>query len=178
MPKRTPKKKFRSSLKTYIGIDPGVTGGIAALHVKHGEVSEVVYMSMPRTERDQFEAVKELASHGSIVHACVEAVHSFPHDGGKSAFTFGCGYGRIRMALIGLGIPFEDPLPKEWQGSLKIRAAKKKQRKEKLRAKCQELYPDLPIWSEPRSLGRQRAMCDALLLADYCYKYKEGLLRG
>ncbi len=44
----------------------------------------------------------------------------------------------------------------------------KGQKKEKLRAKAQQLFPELPIWKTPKTKGIQLAIADALLIAHYC----------
>jgi hypothetical protein len=84
------------------------------------------------------------------------------------------------MALTSAGIPFEPIRPQAWQKALGITPRKKTESKpdfkNRLRAKAQQLYPSLPLWSEPKSKGKQLALCDALLIATYCKRKYLGQL--
>ena len=107
-----------------------------------------------------------------MVHmACIEKVHAMPKQGVTSMFTFGYGYGGLRMALIAAGFPFQEVQPRAWQKHFGITAKKpsesKQQFKDRLRAKCQQLFPRLvDLWG--LGITKQRMVCDALLIAEYC----------
>ena len=92
-----------------------------------------------------------------------------PNEGHKGTFTFGEGFGRLKMALVAAGIPYELVEPQRWQKEFSIASRKakepKKLLKERCRAMAQQLFPDLSIWTG--TLGLQRAVCDAVLLAEY-----------
>lgn len=192
MPKPNQSRDIDRLLETsiYLGIDPGIKGGIVALIpdwlLSHGGVynefgekfnNPVVYTPMPITELDLWNSLIGFKPHSlqcSII-ACIEQVHSMPKQGVKSMFTFGQNYGSLRMALTILtqetGGAWHTVRSQEWMKALKIpsKAGEEyNERKERLRGIAQRMYPTLPIWSEPKSLGRQRAICDALLIARYC----------
>jgi hypothetical protein len=162
-----------------IGIDPGKKGGIAAVYTR---LSRVLALPMPETEADIWRIVSDLYNpsyreNGLECHCVIEKVHSMPQQGIASAFTFGWGYGGLRMALIACGIPFREIDPKVWQKDLGISRRKEeadRDWKKRLRGKAQQLFPGLPIWKEPRSEGRQLAISDALLIADYCRRINGG----
>lgn len=167
-------KIVKSSNALYIGIDPGGSGGGLAL-LSSQEVVEAV--AMPKTERDLWDKLESwslLARNSGKMktYAVIERVHSMPSQSAQSGFSFGLNYGQCRLALIALGIPFDDPAPQTWMKALNIPSslsgAKKAEKKEKLRAKAQQLFPELPIWKQPKSKGIQLAICDALLIAHYC----------
>lgn len=132
----------------YIGIDPGVHGGIAFI-----DKGEAFAVPIPETEADIIEVLKYYP--GEKKFALVERVHSSPQMGVKSAFTFGRGYGGLRMALVSLKIPFEEVAPNVWQKAMKCQT---KGDKNVSKAKAQELFPDLKI---------THAIADSLLIAEY-----------
>jgi len=159
-----PKKK--PSL-TILGIDPGKSGGFALL----GGGVVLDYSAMPKTERDIYDIVHEYHRFYRIDRVCIEHVTSSPQMGVTSAFTFGMGYGGLRMVVSSLRVPFESIRPQAWQKGLGIPPRKTKkgetkpQFKDRLRRKAQELFPKLDVWEQ--TLGMQRAVCDALLITEY-----------
>lgn len=140
-------------MSLYIGIDPGTGGGIAALTAT-GDVHLVT--AMPATERDVFELLTGLA--GS--RAVLEFVRSSPQMGVKSAFTFGQGYGGLRMALLAAGIPFDEVHPIKWQNAMQARSSGDKN---VTKRRAQELFPQVRC---------THANSDALLLAEYCRRVR------
>ncbi len=144
-------------MKTTIGIDPGVNGGIAWITDGKPCVEK-----MPDTLLDLWELFNDIMS--SCVSAgtdwrdskaYIEHVHSSPQMGVKSAFTFGQGYGRLEMALTCASIPFERVRPQAWQKAL---GCLTKGDKNVSKRRAQELYPQLKI---------THATADALLIATY-----------
>ena len=102
--------------------------------------------------------------------AVIEKVTSSPQMGVASSFKFGCGYGKLLMALTAAGISFREVRPQVWMRALGIppRKVKKEtqlQFKDRLRGVAQQMFPGLSLWEE--TLGEQRAVCDALLIAEY-----------
>lgn len=146
-----------------LGIDPGKQGGIVHLP-KSGVVH---YWTMPETEYDVAQVIRELS--GVVVVCYIEKVHSMPNQSAQSGFTFGMGYGGLRMALIMAEIPFQEVTPRKWQAEFSIPSRKptenKTEFKKKLRAKAQQLFPTLEIWK--CLMKDQLAVCDALLIAEY-----------
>jgi len=159
----------------YVGIDPGKQGGLAVLvPITHPRPQPGTYearaTSMPETELEIWQWLKQLADSNHRLVAVIEKVHSMPKQGVVSMFTFGRNYGTLRMALTAVGAVWEAVAPEIWQRGLNIPLRKETtvQRKLKLKEAAQRLFPQLPVWREPRSLGKQKAVCDALLLAEYC----------
>lgn len=147
----------------FIGIDPGVSGALAFL----GEDGRLVAVhKMPETERDILELLRlhtvKDALTAVTARAVLEKVHSTPGMGVSSAFTFGKGYGRLRMALVALDIPFDEPSPQAWQKALLFRTGGDKNVS---KARAQELFSvKVTNWN-----------ADALLLAEYCRRVQLGL---
>lgn len=161
--------------RIYIGIDPGQAGGLVALF-SSGRIEAT---PMPATERDIWLWFRDLGEF-NIAHAVIEKVHSMPDQSSQSSFTFGKGYGGLRMCLVAAGIPFEEVDPRSWQKALAIPSKKKEESKgawkNRLLALAQQLYPVLPLWTEKKAKGKQLAIADALLIATYCQRKHEGRL--
>lgn len=132
-----------------IGIDPGVSGGIAFL-----DGDEALVERMPETERDILDLLRLYP--GERKFAVLEFVRSSPQMGVKSAFTFGRGYGGLRMALLACDIPFEEVTPAKWQAVMGCRT---KGDKNVSKARAQQLFPAVKV---------THAKADALLLAEFC----------
>jgi hypothetical protein len=137
-------------MKLHIGIDPGLSGGIAFIPT----TGEPWAHKMPETDRDLYDLLRD-STRDSEARAVVELVHSSPQMGVKSAFTFGEGYGRLGMALTALGVPYERVRPQAWQ---KAMGCLTKGDKNVSKRKAQELFPTLKI---------THAIADALLIAEY-----------
>lgn len=136
---------------SYIGIDPGVAGGLAFI----GESGIVVASRMPETDADLLELLREWG-HSPRPFAVLEFVRSSPQMGVRSAFTFGRGYGAIRMALAAAAIPFAEVTPGKWQAAMGCRT---KGDKHVTKRRAQELFPSVKVTNY---------VADALLLAAYC----------
>jgi hypothetical protein len=138
----------------FYGIDPGVAGGIACID-QAGEV--LCAVKMPGTESDVFHVIQKPrgATPDEPRRAVLERVASSPQMGVVSAFTFGRGYGALRMALTVARIRFEEVSPVKWQNVLGCRT---KGDKNVSKRKAQQLFPQIEI---------THAIADALLLAEY-----------
>lgn len=135
-----------------IGIDPGMSGGIAMLEKDKPPLVE----KMPETERDLFDFLTELYSTvDSLPKAYIEAVHAMPKQGVTSSFTFGASYGGLRMALVAVGIPFETVPPGTWQRAMSCLS---KGDKNVTKRRAQELFPSVKV---------THAKADALLIAAF-----------
>ena len=90
-------------MKRWIGIDPGSNGAIAMI-CENGDV-EIYELT-----DDRLLILFPSWCFDDCI-ACVEQVASSPQMGVKSAFSFGEGYGKIKMALMCHYIPFEAVTP-------------------------------------------------------------------
>lgn len=132
-----------------IGIDPGLSGGIAWIHDGKAAAEK-----MPETERDLLDLLTGIAREGPCF-AVIEQVASSPQMGVVSAFTFGVGYGRLQMALTAAGIPYDRIRPMKWQTAMQCRT---KGDKNVSKRRAQELFPAMKC---------THAISDALLMAEY-----------
>lgn len=137
-------------MKIYIGIDPGLSGGIAFIPT----TGEAWAHKMPETDRDLIDLLRD-ATRDTDARAMLELVHSSPQMGVKSAFTFGEGFGRLGMALTALGVPYERVRPQAWQ---KAMGCLTKGDKNVSKRRAQELFPTLKV---------THAIADALLIGEF-----------
>lgn len=138
----------------YIGIDPGKGGGIAVL--EDGVVESCI--PMPKTDRDVYDFLRDC---GCLSKAMLEFVRSSPQMGVTSAFTFGQGYGALRMALCAIDIAFDEVTPQKWQRGM---GCLSKGDKNVTKRRAQELFPKVKV---------THAIADALLLAEYCRRFHQ-----
>lgn len=145
----------------YIGIDPGVSGGIAAIDQQRNVERAIV---MPSTDADILAALRHLAWHHTV-KAVIEDVHASPQMGVVSAYTFGGIVRALRMALTAADIPFHAIRPGEWQralGCLQPKGAARafgQKDKNITKRRAIELFPAAKV---------THSIADALLLAEYC----------
>lgn len=78
-----------------------------------------------------------------------------PGQGVTSMFTFGMGYGALRMAVLASGIPFEGVTPQAWMKGLGCLTGGDKT---VTRARAQTLFPELKVTDQ---------IADALLIAEF-----------
>lgn len=140
-------------MKAYLGIDPGKSGGMAIV----GQSDTPLAYAMPETEADILDVLHTLATYkGCEIIAAIEKVSSSPQQGVVSAFTFGMGYGGLRMALTALKIPWREVRPQVWQKEL---GCLTKGDKNVSKRRAQQLFPSL--------FKITHATADALLIAEW-----------
>ena len=147
----------------YFGIDPGVNGGIALLD---GEGHVIEALKMPTTDADLlhhllFNFVFKFVP--TRCRAVLERASASPQMGVVSAFTFGRGYGALRMALTASQIPFDEVSPVKWQTAMGCRTGGDKNVSKR---RAQQLFPGVTV---------VHAIADALLLAEYCRRVDRGM---
>lgn len=181
----------------YIGIDPGKKGGIACITPNDKGTLLADTWEMPEGELDLWKIFQELSGLMLMgtMKACIEHVTASPQAGVTSMFTFGYGYGRLRMGLMAIGVSHQPVRPQVWQkamnisprkrgemkgvdgvkvGFKKVGGEKDREFKERLRLKAQQLFPNLEVWNS--GIGKQLAISDALLIAEYCRRVSTGVL--
>ena len=148
-----------------IGIDPGVNGGIVALR---DDGSIIFAEKMPETDRGILDLLRRIDDrHGAEpVRAVLENVHSMPKQGIVSAFTFGQGFGGLRMALAACEIPYDLVVPRKWQPLVGVlypkRAVGESRDKNVSKVRAQQLFPSIKV---------THAIADALLIAEACRRW-------
>jgi len=141
--------------KYVMGIDPGVSGGIA-----FWDNDGVRAHKMPATLADLWALIHDNCYRISTV-AYLEKVASMSGEGVRSVFTFGQNFGALRMALTAAGIPFFSVPPQTWckkMGLKKKKTETNTEWKNRHKALAQELFPHLKI---------THYTADALLIMEY-----------
>lgn len=188
---KLPATKKADEGRIFFGLDPGKSGGITVIDTEaEGGGTSVLPIAIPETPHDLWKLFASNGwSHNELAVAVLEKVSSSPQQGVTSAFSFGRSYERLVMMLTVAHIPFEEISPQTWQKALGITPRKKGKKvgkkvvgeetypqfKKRLRAFTQRLFPTLPIWSE--KMGVQLAVCDSILIAEYCRRKHTGLLK-
>lgn len=153
----------------YMGIDPGVGGGLAWLQVSNSE-TELYYAATPRLETEacigaEFEYLVES---GLPIWATIEWVSPFAKANTRSSFTFGANYGFLRGLLVAHGIAFQTVKPQNWLRGLNLRTKQKDETQREWKTyllECaQNMFPD---WEFPKTKGDRFAVADAILIAEY-----------
>ena len=96
----------------YIGIDPGMKGGVAFISPENYGT-----YPMPATRKQLYDLLSEIIPTDPSIgtRAVVESVHSMPKQGVASTFKFGKGYGEILGILTALGVEIHEPTPQAWK---------------------------------------------------------------
>lgn len=137
-------------MKGFIGIDPGVNGGIC-FESPNGIVSA---HGCPATLKDMVDLIKEQPNYNGDYLAVIENVHSMPGQGVASTFKFGKNFGEWLAILASLGIPYVEISPQKWQKHFSGMPTKKKgekaskfktRRKNHLKHLAQQRHPDLKV---------------------------------
>ena len=138
-------------MRLYLGIDPGLTGGIAWI----SEAGTMSAVKMPPTEGEILDQLRDVTALGEPVCA-LEKVHAMPRQGVSSTFKFGMGYGFLRGCLLALEIPWMDVPPGVWQRTLQCLS---KGDKRVTRQRARQMWPHIRVTN---------AIADAMLIAEYC----------
>lgn len=147
--------------QTFIGIDPGATGAIAAISPTGITFIDcpVVKMSGKTKPNPTLMAseLKQLITPDSII--IIENVHAMPGQGVTSMFSFGMGYGCWLGIITALNIPVEFISPQSWKKYYGLSTDK-----EASRVKALQLFP---CQAAELKLKKHHGRAEALLLAEY-----------
>jgi Holliday junction resolvasome RuvABC endonuclease subunit len=167
----------------FVGIDPGLTGGIAVIDEKTtpiyvgafkavaGEFSAHAFADMLNAIR-QVNPVMILSNTRIVVG--VEKVHSMPGQGVSSSFKFGNTYGKIQGVLAAKHIPFELITPQAWTRVM-LAGEPKDDKKNRGKNVAQRLWPELSLRENERCRTVHSGMADALLIAEYLRRKHLGI---
>lgn len=142
-----------------IGIDPGLSGGIAVLSGMHVLQLHKMPVIKNGTKKviDTHALVELLQGYDHAGLTVIEKVHAMPKQGVSSTFTFGFGCGILEGVLAGLSMPMAYVTPQAWQKSMfnGIDAALGKKRST---AFARKRWPSVKKWND----GMADAACIAL----------------
>ena len=152
-----------------IGIDPGLSGGIAVLdNNKVIDLFDMPVMADGKKNKKQLNSallaklIKEKTSNSSESAVIVEQVNAMPGQGVTSMFNFGQTFGAIKGICATLELPIFFVRPSKWKKHFELINSSK----DASRTKAIEMYPHL---AEKLSKKKDVNKSDAILIARfYC----------
>ena len=150
-----------------IGIDPGLSGGIAILdNSKVMELFDMPVMPDGKKNKRQLNSallVKLIKDHIKNLEdtvMVVEQVNAMPGQGVTSMFNFGQTFGAIKGICAALGLPIFFVRPAKWKKHFELINSTK----DASRTKAIEMYP---AFSDKLSKKKDVNKSDAILIARY-----------
>ena len=150
-----------------IGIDPGLSGGIAILKEnKVLDLFDMPVMSEGKKNKRQLNSaqlanlIKKNIKTNEDVAVVVEQVNAMPGQGVTSMFNFGQSFGAIKGVCAALKVPIYFVRPSKWKKYFDLINSSK----DASRTKVIEMYPTL---SEQLSKKKDVNKSDAILIARF-----------
>ena len=153
-----------------IGIDPGLSGGIAILDdLKIFDIYDMPIMSEGKKNKNQLNSAqlvniikKNIISSGDTF-LIVEQVSAMPGQGVTSMFNFGQTFGAIKGISATLKLPIYFVRPSKWKKHFDLINSSK----DASRTKAIEIYPSL---AEKLSKKKDVNKSDAILIGRFFYE--------
>lgn len=164
-------------MKLFIGVDPGLGGGVAFYWPDDPTTAVVYDMPLERGKKVHAMGIKELMLNhhlipfGIDVHGAVELVGSRPRQQG--AFNFGFSTGIVHGVLGCFAIPILEVSPNKWKPSLGLQRPPTEtisENKDRARATASKLFPHL---ASQLTRKKDDGRAEALLIAFYAAHRKE-----
>ena len=150
-----------------IGIDPGLSGGIAVLeNNKVLNIFDMPVMSEGKKNKRQLNSaqlvalIKENVQFDEDVAVVVEQVNAMPGQGVTSMFNFGQTFGAIKGVCAALELPIFFVRPSKWKKHFELINSSK----DSSRTKAIEMFPTL---SSQLSKKKDVNKSDAILIARF-----------
>ena len=161
------------SIRTVVGIDPGLAGGIAILNNGQATVQPMPVLPNPNGRGNSIDARRVtdllrqiMAQDPAPPLVVLERQQPMPRQGVTSTFATGLGQGLLLGICCGLGVPVEIVQAQRWQ---KVMFAGRPRQDSKAASiqRCQELFPSVSLLATPRCKRPHDGMADALMIAEY-----------
>ena len=150
-----------------IGIDPGLSGGIAILDdLKVFDMFDMPIMSEGKKNKNQLNSaqlvniIKRHILPNKETFVIVEQVSAMPGQGVTSMFNFGQTFGSIKGICAALGLPIFYVRPAKWKKHFELINSSK----DASRTKVIEMYPSI---SSRLTKKKDVNKADAILIARY-----------
>ena len=150
-----------------IGIDPGLSGGIAVLeNNKVLRIFDMPVMSEGKKNKRQLNSallvslIKENIKFNEETVVVVEQVNAMPGQGVTSMFNFGQTFGAIKGVCAALELPIFFVRPSKWKKHFELINSSK----DSSRTKAIEMYPSI---ADKLSKKKDVNKSDAILIARY-----------
>ena len=150
-----------------IGIDPGLSGGIAVLDdLEIFDIFDMPIMSEGKKNKNQLNSaqlvniIKKHVLKKENTFVIVEQVSAMPGQGVTSMFNFGQTFGSIKGICAALGLPIFYVRPAKWKKHFELINSSK----DASRTKVIEMYPSI---SSRLTKKKDVNKADAILIARY-----------
>ena len=150
-------------MSIYIGIDPGKKGAMAIMGYSNTTGERYMMKIIPFDPQEYIKALKQF--NGATV--CIEQVHSLPHEGVKSVWSFGQTYGWLLGVLDAVGLSYQTVSPNLWKKDFSLLRTEKKQSIEV----CKRLFPGIELKRTDRCRNDDDNMADAALICEYARRH-------
>ena len=158
----------------YIGIDPGMDGGLAA--IGSAGCTTIAMPTIAGTEKGTkrmldvpaiitwFKSTIAIPEQVNNTLVIIEAVSAMPQQGVTSMFSFGTTYGMLQGVVLTLGLPMLKVRPQAWK---KLILAGTQKDKAAAIQYVRQRYPELSLRVTARCTTDHDGMADAVCLAEY-----------
>lgn len=141
----------------YLGIDPGLKGGIAIIP----EGIPAKAYPLPQTAKEKYDLLCQLCS--GRVTAITEKVQVMGKSfGAKAALSYGQGYGELIGLLTAFSVKIVEVSPTVWKRGMNLGKDKNTSI-----LKAERLFPEVSLYPTPRCKKPSDGLAEALLLAEY-----------
>ena len=165
----------------YVGVDPGLTGAIAALSSKGNLLgvwdTPTIVVKRSGSKRTEFIPSNLLEVFRALrvgpnrqqddIRVCIELVHAMPREGGSgvvAAYSMGLCSGLMTMACVALDYPHEYVTPQTWKRALGLLGSDKAASI----LKAQQIIPGAAPYL---TLKKHDGRAEAMLIAEF-YRLK------
>ena len=158
----------------YIGIDPGLNGGIVIMKPEGIETAIMPTTTIKKAGKDKrvisHEGLKEIFKvfKSEECYATIEEQQAMTKGGIMqgviSMVTLGVGFGALLQVLTDFDIDFERVNPQDWQKEFGIARG---DTKEQALEVCQGLFPKLNLLATKKSRVAHKGIVDAVLIMEY-----------
>ncbi len=155
----------------YIGIDPGLSGGIVIID-ENQELVDKHIMPVIKIKKSEYNIrrIKEILDTYSIdpskTFIVIEKAHVRPISGKRACFMNGFGFGMLQGLIEGMSFSYEIVTPQRWMKELEI----PKQEGKGSILWCQRKYPKERWQPTERSIKPHDGLTDSCCMAVYCYR--------
>lgn len=150
----------------YIGFDPGKNGFMCLYNAGYSGYQHYKLFDGNRLNPEMLQVLDKLKETYDMM-AVVEQVHSMPHQGVASTFSFGTNYGMIIGALEALGIPYCTVTPGKWQKCICEAVDKADNTKQMHYNAARRLFPNMDFRRSERCRIYDDNKVDATLICEY-----------
>lgn len=157
----------------FIGIDPGLSGGIAFRAGEEMDVHPMPIFKITKGKKTRrvldltalARLVDDKTKNAPHVQTYIEQVSAMPKQGVSSTFAFGEGYGAVKGIIAANFLPITLVTPRVWKSKLKV-----SRNKDDARYRASQLMPrHAHFWPRHKDDG----LAEAAMIAFYAQHYGE-----